>query len=268
MTKELAIVVIHGMGSQEPDYAEPMIAEINDRVDDLSKDPDQIAWKTVYWADILKSRQDKYWRDAKRRAELDFVRLRKFIVSSFGDAAAYQQVSSATNSTYLDIHARIRARIKDLYENDLGGRPQALIVLAHSLGAHIMSNYIWDQQRRPNMNLSSFERMNWLCGFITFGCNIPLFTFAYKKVVPITFPPTRLPKRYSSKARWYNYYDPDDVLAYPLKPINKAYNDTVNRDISINVGGILSSWNPISHTKYWTDDDFTKRVSTFITRFI
>ncbi len=266
--KELAVVVIHGMGSQDREYAEPMIAEINSRVARLSKDPRCIAWKTIYWADILQARQDRYWRAAKTRAELDFVRLRKFVIASFGDAAAYQQVPSESNNTYEDIHARIRQGIKELYQVDLESRPRPMIVLAHSLGGHMLSNYVWDQQKRPDRISSSFERMNWLSGIVTFGCNIPLYTFAYRRVVPIRFPPSRLPRRYKSKARWYNYYDPDDVLAYPLKPINDAYGKTVYRDIAINVGGVLTSWNPASHMKYWTDNDFTVPVARFIAGFL
>ncbi len=266
--KRLAIVVIHGMGSQSVEYAEPMIAEVNQRLVRLSKDPERVAWKTIYWADILQPRQDRYWNAAKRRADLDFVRLRKFVIASFADAAAYQQVSSDTNNTYEDIHTRIRRGVRELYEADLSARPKPMIVLAHSLGGHIVSNYVWDQQRRPNMNISSFERMNWLSGIVTFGCNIPLFTFAYRKVVPIRFPPSRLAERYKSKARWYNYYDPDDVLAYPLKPINDAYSKTVYRDIPINVGGAFTSWNPASHMRYWTDNDLTAPVARFIAGFL
>jgi len=74
--------------------------------------------------------------------------------------------------------------------------------------------------------------METLAGCITFGCNIPFFVFAYAKK--------------------------------DIKPINQAYNKVIDRDIPINVGGILTSWNPMSHQKYWTDNDFTKPVARFI----
>ncbi len=60
----------------------------------------------------------------------------------------------------------------------------------------------------------------------------------------------------------------DDILGYPLKPINPAYRRVVSRDITINVGGILSSWNPASHTKYWTDNDFTVPAAEFVGRLL
>ena len=134
-------------------------------------------------------------------------------------------------------------------------------------------DYIWDMQHpggNPPPGLSPFERMHTLAGMVTFGCNIPLFTFAYTNVVPIVFPAAELPDPgdVRDKAKWLNYFDPDDVLGYPLKSINAAYDAVVDEDIPINVGGLFSSWNPISHTKYWTDNDFTKPAAEFIATFL
>ena len=58
------------------------------------------------------------------------------------------------------------------------------------------------------------------------------------------------------------------MLGYPLKPVNPAYRKVITKDIPINVGGILSSWNPMSHSQYWIDNDFTKPVAKFLTRFL
>ena len=43
MPKTLAVAVIHGMGSQQPEFADDMIDELNGRVGNLNKDPDEIA---------------------------------------------------------------------------------------------------------------------------------------------------------------------------------------------------------------------------------
>lgn len=268
MSAELAVVVIHGMGSQSPGFAEDMVTELNDRVSDLKKDPGAIAWRPIFWAHSLEERELRYFRNAKRTGDLDFIRLRKFLLTAFGDASAYQKVESEANTTYEEIHDLIGKGIASLYTTQLGSKPKPLIVIAHSLGGHIMSNYIWDMQKSSNAKLSPFERMKWLSGIVTFGCNIPLFTFAYEKVEPIVFPPQSLRPDLKKKAKWLNFYDPDDVLGYPLKPINSDYRNVVTKDIPINVGGILSSWNPAAHSKYWTDNDFTKPVAKFIARFL
>lgn len=268
MSAELAVLVIHGMGSQAPDFAEDMIAELIDRISDLVKDPEMIAWKPIYWANILEGRQREYLRDAKRAGDLDYIGLRRFLLSAFGDASAYQNVKSYKNTTYKKIHKRVGKSIKSLYVTGLQSKPKPLIVMAHSLGGHIMSNYIWDMQQSTNAKISPFERMEKLSGMVTFGCNIPLFTFAYEKVEPIEFPLEKLPQHLKKKAKWLNFYDPDDVLAYPLKAINSDYKKTVTKDIPINVGGVFSSWNPLAHGEYWTDNDFTKPVAKFIASFL
>ncbi len=272
MPKELAIIVTHGMGSQDTSFADPMVNELNSRIGILNKDPNKIAWGRIYWQDIVEPEQLRYFRAARNQGDLDYIRLRKFVLTAFGDAAAYKKSPrGSSNTTYKQIHGRIKNEIRRLYQNDLGSQSVPLIVMAHSLGGHIVSNYIWDTQNAAAGTVSSldpFEKMESLAGMITFGCNIPIFTFAHSPVVPITFPAPQLPNPTKAKARWFNFYDPDDVLGYPLKPINQAYRAVVNRDIPINAGSIFSSWNPLSHGGYWTDNDFTKPVSRFIARFL
>ena len=53
MTAEIAVLAIHGIGSQEPDYAEEMFDEPQDRLTGMSKDAEKVARGSVYWADVL-----------------------------------------------------------------------------------------------------------------------------------------------------------------------------------------------------------------------
>jgi len=110
--------------------------------------------------------------------------------------------------------------------------------------------------------------MHWLAGFITFGCNIPLFTFAVDKPVPIRLPATRLPARFKEKARWLNFYDPDDVLGWPLKPVSSAYARVVDADIRLQVGGAVGGWTPAAHLLYWRDRRFARHVADFLVTFV
>lgn len=258
--KELGVAIIHGIGSPDTDFADGLIAELRDRV----THSERIAFCAIHWADVLRARQKEYIDRARASNDLDYMLLRRFLVSSIADATAYRRVDDDVRSTYGRIHEIVRDGIAHLFQDEdlLAGRVKPLVVLAHSLGGQIMSNYIWDiQKNRPIVppGQNRFERMRTLRGIITFGCSIPLFTFALRRVVPI-----RLPEA----ARWINYYDPDDVLAYPLKPINQAYRRTVSRDVAINVGSPISSWNPASHTAYWTDNSFTKPVARFLSRLL
>src|SRR5262249_57672293 len=111
---------------------------------------------------------------------------------------------------------------------------------------------------------SAFERCRTLCGMVTFGCNIPLFTFAYDQVLPIRFPGPDVSPALLPRARWLNYYDRDDVLAWPLRPPSPEYERVVAHAIEISVGGLLTGWTPMSHNRYWTDGHFTRPVAAFL----
>ena len=81
--------------------------------------------------------------------------------------------------------------------------------------------------------------MRHLAGMLTFGCNIPLFTFAHdlEDLKPIKFPGENLTDGEKEVAKWINFYDADDVLGYPLKQIYPDFPYLKDRDI--NVGGLF-----------------------------
>ena len=271
--KRVAVLVIHGIGGQRADFAEPLIRGVNREVKRLGADASAIAWQPVYWDDLLVPRQQAYLKRALKDGRLNYQRLRQFVVSALGDAGAYRQRPSGMvagaklGRTYERVHARIREQLSGLYHGALSERPLPLVLMAHSFGGHILSNYVWDSQQTPDGKLSAFERMHWLAGFITFGCNIPLFTFAVDKPVPIRFPATRLPERFKEKARWLNFYDPADVLGWPLKPVSPAYARAVDADIRLQVGGAVSGWTPAAHLLYWRDRRFARHVAEFLATF-
>ena len=66
------------------------------------------------------------------------------------------------------------------------------------------------------------------------------------------------------RARWYNFYDKDDIIAYPLKGLSEEFNSNVHGDFEINVDSAATSWNPACHTGYWEDKDFYRPVADFI----
>ena len=251
MAGDLGILVIHGMGQQESNFSDDIQSDVIAKL--TENDAGRLAWQPVHWADILEPRQNQYLKKARRDAELGYISLRRFMVSAVGDAAAYRLIGKATEGTYGKIHRRVRDAKKQL-ESRLSKPDSPLICLAHSLGGHIMSNYLWDIEKGN----SPFQDFSGLKILITFGCNIPLFTFALTKVQPITLP---------KGAIWENYYDPDDVLAYPIAP-TRGYKDAGVIDKAINVGGLFTSWNPLSHSGYWTDNSLTRPISDHVERVL
>jgi hypothetical protein len=98
--------------------------------------------------------------------------------------------------------------------------------------------------------------MRTLSGLVTCGSTLPLFSLALPAIEAITFPPPELDEPLRAVAAWNNYYDPDDVLGWPLKQLSPSYRAAVSADHEINVGSWLSSWHPGAHGAYWSDRDF------------
>lgn len=272
MTAQLGVLILHGIGTQDSDFAAPLIKKLQQRLKHLGVSQDAIAWQPVYWAPVLDQKQSNLWRDLSHGNDLDYVLLRKFVINALGDAVAYQRVPEAgRNNVYQAIHQTIHQSIETLRRQLGGDKP--LMVLAHSLGCHMISNYIWDRQHgvdEQEYGGSAFERMETLAGISSFGCGIPLFMLAYDNIEPIVFPsltlanyfPPGTPAQELAQATsWFNFYDPDDVFAYPLRPLSEKYRETVDQDIAINTGGFFTSWHPGSHTQYWTEKRLIRPVA-------
>ena len=267
MAGELGVLIIHGMGTQESDYADSIIKRLREEVRKSGPDPDRVRFESVYWAPVIADGETKLWKRLSLGA-LRWDELRRFVVEALGDAIAYRKTErGAPREIYTEVHKTIHASLKRL-RIAMGNADGPLVVIAHSLGCSMMSNFIWDAQHNnsypqgPSVETwTRFERMETLAGFITFGCNIPLFTLAYLQegdVQSITFPPDKLDSRFKPVAKWVNFYDMDDVLGYPLKDLSDSYKLAVTEDVAINVGGLFGFWNPLSHVAYWEDADLLR----------
>lgn len=290
MAYKLGVLILHGVGSQKPDYAGGMIKKLRSRITKLKFNPDDISWEPAYLADILETKEARLWDNLSADNVMDFKKVRKFIIHNFGDAVAYQRTSISGMDVYTKIHSRIHQHLKRLRISLRKGLSSTdpdkpLVIMAHSLGGYMVSNYIWDIQQsnrtstargrriRREFGGNDFLEMKTLTGIVTFGCNIPLFSLAYEKFEAITFPHKDLPAYFppntprpdiKKAARWLNFYDRDDVLGYPLKPLSPSYRAVVAEDKEINVGKWYKSWNPLSHGGYWKDKDMINPVSDLL----
>lgn len=276
MAARIGALVIHGMGSQDAGFAGGLERAVSMK---LGVAAESVAWQPVYWGNVLEPREQELWRAMLGATQpngsalpLDWRTIREFVVHNFGDAIAYHRDQS--KSAYDDIHNVISLKIGDL-QDTLGDPDAPVVVLAHSLGGHMMSNYLWDRQHWDSAMADTCRPLPTLAGMITFGCNIPLFSLSYPVATPITLPGDGVTNpAVRAAARWLNFLDRDDVLAWPLRPLyarNLAELDapqagTVARieDREINVGSLGTSWNPAAHAAYWTDGDFTSPVAGYL----
>ena len=263
---ELAIIAVHGMGDTKRNFDQRLKKEIRDRVGDDRWQ--NLVWRQVYFQDILQENQERVMQDSMRQANVDWIRLRRFLLYGFSDAATMQARPHLPGSVYQQIQQRILNVLEDALKV-LGDPKKPVVVISHSLGCQVVSNFIWDAQSTKKVESGvfrsdsakpigktslddKFRRLKTLRYWFTSGCNIPIFVAGLPKK---EIHPVETNSR-GWRFRWENYYDPDDVLGWPLQPLSSEYRTAVAVDRDINAGGLVSSWTPMSHLGYWKDDDF------------
>ncbi|HMP81416.1 MAG TPA: hypothetical protein PKA41_01765 [Verrucomicrobiota bacterium] len=283
MTRKIAVAIIHGVGTQKPDFAEPITAELTKRFSALIKGhaanpQSELVIEPVHWAPVLQRDEDELWNRLLKGGELDFIGLRKFMVSFAADAIAYQPAPKERDA-YENIHVEVARALRRLAGRDCADAP--LVVIAHSLGTVIASNYFYDLEKdarkkfipaviRREIGKTPLERGETFTSLYTFGSPIALWSLRYTDFgKPITVPSPLLTNHHpglEAASEWINFYDKDDIIGYPLRRLNDAYRKAVKEDRQVNAGGLFSSWNPLSHNGYWTDNDVTKPIAEGLAR--
>lgn len=298
MPQDVVVLFIHGINTSSQDYYLPLRDRILDRLPKALRE--HAIFRSVFWADIVRGRQQEYLSYAELQAGFKASTFHKMVIEGLGDAAAYQKTENRANSAYYEIQRRIRKVIRDAALPGHDTRP--LVVVAHSLGCHIMSSYAWDLHKfKANhgahdprnlddeekrfvaalANKTAFERLDTFAGFITMGCNMPLFTFTFgpQHVFPMTypyrqgvapaFPGPALDDASRGRAGWRNYYSLNDPLGYPLKPLNDAYDNepllTDNRVVSEGWYRLLGRFAMMqAHIGYWKNATVASGAASLI----
>ncbi|MFN0006615.1 MAG: chemotaxis protein [Planctomycetota bacterium] len=287
MPKQIAIAIVHGIGKQEPHFWTGMAKHITASFAHSAKISKKAAeaalvMQPVYWAPVLQAREELLWTKLRSGAELDFISLRRFMVEFAADAMAYQPLPGE-QTVYANIHGVFADALANLVKRSGPNLP--LVVIAHSLGTVITSNYFYDLlksfpvagPRRTDLippkvmakiGDTPFEHGQTLSWLFTMGSPIALWSLRYENPtfgVPITVPaPAFRVAHPGLRCGWVNILDEDDVIGYPLKPI---YGDAILQDKQVNSGGLLSSWNPLSHDGYWDDEDVTEKIGKELAAF-
>lgn len=278
----LALLTIHGMGETQSDYADKLFRQLQQN---LAATADQLYCNSVYYQDLLQYNEQRVWQAVGFR--LRWRALRRFMLFGFADAAALEHRKEQPHSLYHYGQLKI-ARALYRAKQQLADKGK-LVILAHSLGGHVLSCYLWDaQQAKAGMKPAAgiwrditryqagisgdtpltdediaFIRGDALVALITTGCNIPIFVAAHamEQITPFTKP--------NPLFSWQNYYDKDDVLGWPLAELSADYANLVT-DIEMNASGSLwgwlsASWNPLSHNQYWQDKQIIKAITAQLT---
>ena len=264
MSKSVAVITIHGMGDTNPNYYKSLERKLRKYV---GKDlwDDNVHLESVFYQDLLQGNQEEYWQEIDDQYSLKWDFLRKFMLFSFADAASIEHSLRNDMALYLGVHKEI-ATAFDLSYEALGNQSGPVVVIAHSLGCEQISNYVWDATANkrffesPDTEIPAeqdeFRRLNSCVNFVTTGCNIPIFRAGLDN--PTLF------ERPSPTFTWHNYFDAHDVLGFPIRDLSDSYSVDWIKDEKVNVGGLLTGWNPASHGEYWTDRDVVKPIANQI----
>jgi pimeloyl-ACP methyl ester carboxylesterase len=261
MSKRIGVLTIHGMGEEGEDFDVQLRRGLKRTLS--PRVYDDLVIQSIWFHEAIGGPQQAVW-ERMRSTGLRYRFLRDFALFYLSDVTAYEGRAHVADSVYRKVHRIIKRRI-DLLAYELGVGERPVVVFAHSLGCQVISNYIWDAQQslaaggapsgiwpefggKPNR----FQALATMRYLFTTGCNIPLFVSAYERIEAISRP--------SPVFEWINYYDRDDVLGWPLKPLStgfpNAYDAVVTQDVEINVG-----YTPLSHMGYWTDKSFLRSTS-------
>jgi pimeloyl-ACP methyl ester carboxylesterase len=287
MPNRLAVAIVHGIGSQAPNFSDALQAKIVTRFAERAKVSRTVAeealvFQPVYWAPVLLDREQRLWEKLAAGGSLGWTSMRRFMVEFAADAIAYQPMPSERN-VYTDVHAVLADALANVVKR--AGPDLPLVVIAHSLGTVIASNYLYDLQEsarrlaagrmdlvpasvRKRIGDTPLERGETLAWLFTMGSPIGIWSLRYENPdfgVPIRVPAPAFARAHAGiRCGWINVYDEDDVIGYPLKGL---YPDAILADVRVNVGNLLSSWNPLSHNAYWADGDVTDRISDDLADF-
>lgn len=280
MASKTVVLAIHGMGDTPRTYADNFKKKLAKKVGSKWSN---VYFDSIYYADIFQKHQKDIFTRIKAQDNIDWIGLRQFLLYGFSDAAGFERRAWLSGSPYEQVQNSILDVLDKAY--DAVGSNVKIVLIAHSLGCHVISNFIWDAQSKEvsqgawkgggfedspvNSDLDKFRRMKNLKALYFTGCNIPIFLagIPHGKIKAIS----SRGKGYSFK--WKNFYDPDDPLGWPLKNIStrdakESYKYEVNEDNAVNVGNLLNNWNPLSHNGYWTDNDVLNPIAIDIKKML
>ncbi|MEB3103590.1 chemotaxis protein [Ferviditalea candida] len=286
-TMNISVAVVHGMGPFREDFYKDFERRLKKRLAKLNPDV-RLTVDGVYWSDIPDRLEDRLWEKAnveqlRWKQVTPWIPLRSIFIHYLGDAIAYQPVSGRASgkpdnfipagSIYEDIHERFAQTLSRLADKAGGDAP--LCVVSHSLGTVIASNYFYDLQHRKmavkarrvmGTDASRLERGETLTHFYTLGSPIALWTLRHDDFgIPIRVPCPEMSSRGNAIGEWVNFYDKDDIIAYPIKNLSRQYNAAVTEDLEINCAG-FRSWTPFAHGMYFKTKSVLNRIAASLNR--
>jgi len=270
--KKLGLLMIRGSGHSGFKRQDLFMGRLKDKLTSSGIDPEQVAHEVVDWYGPIQEQQEIVLQRIKKAGiRLKSKLTRQLIITNIGDLINYGGKPGFPHYGYEETHKKVHKTMLDLKKQLHEDAP--LLIIATSMGTEIINDYIMDRQNASRekkddpMGNSPFERFETLTGLFTLGNNLPIFAASHHidEIRPIEFPSPHLSPALREVAIWENYFDKNDSMGYPLKPLNDHFaNHAILKDIMINSGGPFTSWNFFSHFGYWRSQKLVKRLASYI----
>ncbi len=252
MSKHIIILTIPGIGTHKKGYSNEFQEDLEKFSKNTSLRGNYTVLETLPFAiTSIDANQKRLFSRLEAENKLGgILSLRRLVLEAFGDGVAFEHNACRKDSSYHRIHLYLKKEIEKANKLKENYDQAELVILASSIGCHLLSTYIWDCDKGGGVfeytPITADNNLKNLRYLATIGCNIPLFVSGLDEN-QIKSIETRNPK-----FTWDNYYDRDDVLGWPLQQLSDTYNELVT-DHEINTGLYIGS-----HVRYWDDNDFTK----------
>ena len=293
MSSKIAVAIAHGIcvgnefdEEESSKYAGGMAQALKLKLADLtgqsgSKD-EKIEWadsklaiSAINWTPVLRDERKNLYEKLGVNQLDSFFGLREFIFQAIADSLTYQVTQSKIDDlwSYDGIHRCFADSLNSLAQEEQAGSDAPLCIVSHSLGTVISSNYIYDlqtQKAQIDVGDTPLERGETLTSVYTLASQIPFWSLRHPNFdQPIKVPSEKLDRHYPDlKGEWINFFNKSDIMGYPLKSLNQAYSEAVTEDKEVNSGGLIESWNPLSHCSYWTDRSVIDTIAAGLHRIL
>ncbi|MBV8500913.1 MAG: hypothetical protein JO006_04270 [Paucibacter sp.] len=254
----LVLLVLHGMGVVDTDYYIELQAGLAER---LGARWHEVSLQPVYYGDLFHINEQKVWDafEANPQNKLGWAGVRQFFLFRFADATAFERSFHVERATYQEVQDRIVEKLREGFQVCAEHPGTPLVVLSHSLGCQVFSSYAWDvmhpRHPAPATPPEEFSSLHTWRRFLTMGCNIPIFTAGLSRRQNFQMKPG---------FEWHNYYDPCDVLGWPMAQLDEKGSYEGVKDYPFFVGDLLTRWTPLSHMAYWSDGRLLDRFAAHL----
>ncbi|WP_226642343.1 hypothetical protein [Microbulbifer variabilis] len=261
---DIVVLAAPAMEAAQGDCVKPLFSMLRETLGD---DWARLHCDSFPTVEALPGNTQRVFEDM-RKCEMDGLRARKFLLNTLAESSALLGDIHSRGGLYDRSQTAIYQTLQKAAA--VAGDCAPVLLISHSAGCISLSNYLWDAQR-PNVNhglwrdggpaevrkgsaRERFLRLKTLSHWYTLGASNPLWCGARARdQIQAVASASR-----GYQFRWKNFYHPDDLFGWPLKPLSPSYNQAVFRDYETrplsDPNGAMAGPQLLAPEDYWRNE--------------